>query len=57
MTKIEEVKKFLESVGMPEQQQADVCCLALLTLASIKPEDNCKCKLNSYFNQEHLSIA
>lgn len=39
MTKIEEVKKFLESVGMPKQQQADVCCLALLTLASIKPDD------------------
>lgn len=39
MTKIEEVKKFLESVGMPKQQQADVCCLALLTLANIKPDD------------------
>ena len=40
MTKIEETKKFLNSVGMPNKQQSDICCLALLTLANIKENDD-----------------
>lgn len=37
MSKIEMVRVFLEAVGMPKKQQADVCCYAILAMAGIKP--------------------
>jgi hypothetical protein len=39
MSKIDDAKKFLEFVGMPKPQQADVCCLTLLALAGIGEYD------------------
>lgn len=39
MGKVEEAKQFLEDIGMPAQQQADVAAYALLTLAHIGPHD------------------
>lgn len=39
MPKIEEARAFLEEVGMPKAQQADICCLTLLAMADLKPED------------------
>ena len=38
MDKIEEARKFLELVGMPKAQQADICCYVLLAMADIKPD-------------------
>lgn len=38
MDKIEEARGFLESVGMPKAQQADICCVCLLAMADIKPD-------------------
>ncbi len=38
MDKIEETRKFLQVIGMPKQQQADICCYVLLAMAGIKPE-------------------
>lgn len=38
MGKIEEARELLQSVGMPKAQQADICCLALLAMAGIKPD-------------------
>ena len=38
MGKIEEAREFLQSVGMPRAQQADICCLVLLAMAGIKPD-------------------
>ena len=38
MDKIEEARKFLELVGMPKAQQADICCYVLLAMAEIKPD-------------------
>ena len=38
MGKIEEAREFLESVGMPKAQQADICCYVLLAMADVKPE-------------------
>ena len=37
MDKILEARSFLQSVGMPKQQQADICCYVLLAMAGIKP--------------------
>lgn len=38
MNNIEKVRTFLEAVGMPKKQQADVCCYAILAMAGIKPK-------------------
>lgn len=38
MNKVEEAREFLQSVGMPKAQQADICCLVLLAMAGIKPD-------------------
>lgn len=38
MDKIEEARKFLQMVGMPKPQQADICCYVVLAMAGIKPD-------------------
>lgn len=38
MAKIDEARAFLQAVGMPQAQQADLCCYALLAMAAIKPD-------------------
>ena len=38
MDKIEEVRKFLKMIGMPKQQQTDLCCYVVLAMAGIQPE-------------------
>ncbi len=40
MNKIEEIRKFLQLIGMPKQQQADICCYVVLSMAGIKPKMN-----------------
>lgn len=45
MKKIEEAKKILEAIGMPNSQQTDLCAFSLLALLDLEPEDewsNCK---------------
>ena len=37
MDKIKEARNFLEAVGMPKAQQADICCYVLLAMSDIKP--------------------
>lgn len=37
MDKIEETREFLQKVGMPKAQQADICCYVILAMAGIKP--------------------
>ena len=39
MGKIEDAKKILKEMGMPEQQQTDIAAYSLLTLTNIKPKD------------------
>lgn len=36
MDKIEQVRKLLESLGMPKRQQADICVLTILGMADLK---------------------
>ncbi len=35
--KIEETREFLQTIGMPKAQQADICCYVILAMAGIKP--------------------
>ena len=35
--KIEEAREFLQTIGMPKAQQADICCYVILAMAGIKP--------------------
>ena len=36
--KIEETREFLQTIGMPKSQQADICCYVILAMAGIKPD-------------------
>ena len=38
MDKIEETRDFLNHIGMPKAQQADICCYVILAMAGIKPD-------------------
>jgi len=48
MDKLSEAKAILKEIGMPEQQQNDVCAYALLTLAGIRPNDNWSAATNEW---------
>jgi len=37
MDKVNEAKDLLDKIGMPTQQQTDICAYTLLTLANILP--------------------
>lgn len=37
MDKIEETREFLQKIGMPKAQQADISCYVILAMAGIKP--------------------
>jgi len=39
VSKLDEAKKFLNSIGMPPAQQTDICCYVLLSMANIKKND------------------
>ena len=36
--KIEEAREFLQTIGMPKAQQADICCYVILAMAGVKPD-------------------
>jgi hypothetical protein len=38
MSKIDEAKSILELIGMPKEQQAEVCALTLLALCAVQPD-------------------
>ena len=38
MGKLDETREFLNYVGMPKEQQSDICCYVLLAMAGIKPD-------------------
>ena len=35
--KIEETREFLQTIGMPKAQQADICCYVILAMAAVNP--------------------
>lgn len=46
--KVEEARQLLREIGMPEKQQADLCCYALLAMANIKEDDDWKSATNEW---------
>jgi len=48
MDKLSEAKVILKEIGMPEQQQNDICAYALLTLAGIRPNDSWRDTTNEW---------
>ena len=36
--KIEDTREFLQMIGMPKAQQADICCYVILAMAGVKPD-------------------
>lgn len=55
-TKVTIVKSLLEQIGMPKRQQADICALTILGMASIRPADSWK-KAQSNWVRIHDVIA
>ena len=39
MSRLKDAKRLLESLQVPQKQQSDVCCYALLALAGLKKRD------------------
>ena len=48
MPKIDEARDFLASIGMPKDQQADICALSILAMAGIKPDGEWKNATNEW---------
>lgn len=48
MTKLEEAKLILRELGMPFQQQSDLCALTFLSLASLGSDDEWSCASNEW---------
>lgn len=48
MAKIDEAKEILHAIGMPPQQQNEICCYALLTLAQIETDTPWEHALNPW---------
>lgn len=48
MSKIDQARGFLKTIGMPEKQQADICVYTLLAMANIKENDEWKNATNDW---------
>lgn len=48
MAKIDEARDFLRAVGMPQLQQADLCCYVLLAMSDIKADTPWKGATNNW---------
>lgn len=48
MGKVEEARQLLREIGMPEKQQADLCCYVLLAMANVKEGDEWKVATNEW---------
>lgn len=65
MNKIEEARQILEALGMPKQQQADLCCYSLLAMLGITPDTEWKDATNEWirihdilmFTKEYYEVA
>ena len=58
--KIEETREFLQTIGMPKAQQADICCYVILAMAGIKPdnkeETSCEIWISSLTDRRRAGI-
>lgn len=48
MSKIDEARAFLQAIGMPKAQQADLCCYSLLAMAGVTPDTAWKDATNGW---------
>ena len=48
MGKVEEARQLLQKIGMPEKQQADLCCYVLLAMSNIKENDDWEMATNEW---------
>ena len=54
MDKIEETRDFLDHIGMPKAQQADICCYVILAMAGIKPDMQWKEATNEWIRIDDI---
>lgn len=64
ISKLEDAKTFLEAIGMPKNQQSNLCCYTLLAMANIVPESSWDKASNEWirihdiiqFTNEHYDV-
>ena len=65
MIKIDEAKKLLMELNVPQKQQADLCCYTILAMTNILPEDNWSDATNEWirihdiiaFTKDHYGVT
>lgn len=65
MSKIDEAREFLQAIGMPKPQQADLCCYSLLAMAGVTPTTAWKDATNEWirihdimvFTSQHYQVS
>lgn len=48
MGKIDEARQFLKDIGMPDKQQADLCCYSLLAMCNVREDTDWKDATNKW---------
>ncbi len=56
MTRKQEAKNVLNSLGMPTRQQSDICCLSLLALLNLSPSTSWSVATNEWRRIHDLSV-
>ncbi len=56
MSKIEDARKILSSLGMPNKQQADLCCYSLLAMLSVTPKTKWASATNEWIRIHDILI-
>ena len=56
MSKIEDARKILFSLGMPDKQQTDLCCYALLAMLNISPKTKWNAATNGWIRIHDILV-
>lgn len=56
MSRIDEAREFLKSIGMPKAQQADLCCYSLLAMAGVTPTTEWKDATNDWIRIHDIMV-
>lgn len=56
MSKLEEVKQILSELQVPDNQQSDLCCSAMLALAGLKENDSWKSVSNKWIRIHDIIV-
>lgn len=56
MSRIDDARAFLQDIGMPKAQQADLCCYSLLAMAGVTPTTEWKDATNDWIRIHDIMV-